>query len=127
MKQNAVRDHGQIATKFTSLADVPRLHAASSPDAVAISFEGRHTTHGDRREASSRVAIGLRAIGAGASDRVAILDRNVDRFSEFDALIAATSRQLNIIRRSFSDQEIHERLIYTLLISQVDHHFGGLR
>ncbi|MET4482177.1 fatty acid--CoA ligase [Bradyrhizobium sp. F1.13.3] len=82
MNQVSKRGNEQIVTKLETLADVPRFHAAASGTAVAISFEGRSTTYADLQEASSRVANGLRQMGVGPGDRVAVLDRNVDRFFE---------------------------------------------
>lgn len=82
MIQISKRENEQIVTRLKTLADVPRFHAAASGAAVAISFEGRSTTYADLHEASSRVANGLRLMGVGPGDRVAVLDKNVDRFFE---------------------------------------------
>ncbi|MEW6768046.1 MAG: fatty acid--CoA ligase [Pseudomonadota bacterium] len=65
-----------------SLADIPRMHAANTPKAVAISFEGRETSYSDLQDKSTRVANGLRAAGIKAGDRIAVLDKNSDRFFE---------------------------------------------
>lgn len=65
-----------------TLADIARYHAGLNPDAVALSFEGRETTYRGLDAASSRVANGLIAGGVKASGRVAILDKNSDRFFE---------------------------------------------
>jgi acyl-CoA synthetase (AMP-forming)/AMP-acid ligase II len=66
----------------TSIGEVARLRAASHPEAVAITFEGRRTTYSQLNDAASRVAGGLDALGIGDGDRVAVLDRNTDRFFE---------------------------------------------
>ncbi|WP_042002033.1 fatty acid--CoA ligase [Streptomyces sp. AcH 505] len=64
------------------LADISRYHADLAPDAVALSFDGRETTYAGLDLASNQVANGLIAAGVGPSARVAILDRNSDRFFE---------------------------------------------
>lgn len=68
--------------ELKSLAEIPRLHAANRPKAIAISYEGRNTTYQELQDASSRVANGFRAAGISAGDRIGILDKNTDRFFE---------------------------------------------
>ena len=68
--------------QLSSLAEIPRFHAARRPKAVAIRHEGRSTTYGQLQDASSRVANGLRAAGIGAGDRIGVLDKNSDCFFE---------------------------------------------
>lgn len=70
-----------------TLADIPRCHAILTPDAVALSFEGRETTYGGLDDASNRVANGLIAAGVKPTGRVAILDKNSDTF--FSVLLGA--------------------------------------
>ncbi|MGY4623358.1 fatty acid--CoA ligase [Bradyrhizobium sp. USDA 4486] len=65
-----------------SIAEAVRKHAELSPGKVAITFEDRHITYGDLHRGSNRVANGLAALGVGASDRVAIIDKNSERFFE---------------------------------------------
>ena len=50
-------DHAQIPT----LADIPRYHGRVRPDAIAMSFEGRHTTYADLDRRTNRVAHALLA------------------------------------------------------------------
>ena len=68
--------------ELKSLAEIPRLHAANRPKAIAISYEGRNTTYQELHDASSRVANGFRAAGISTGDRIGILDKNTDRFFE---------------------------------------------
>lgn len=68
--------------QLNSLAEIPRFHAGSRPDAIAITYEGRNTTYRQLQDASSRVANGLRAAGIVAGDRIGILDKNADCFFE---------------------------------------------
>lgn len=70
-----------------TLADIPRYHAALTPDAIALSFEGRVTTYGDLDRASNQVANGLIAAGVRPTSRIAILDKNSDAF--FSVLLGA--------------------------------------
>ena len=63
-----------------TLADILRYHAALTPDAVALNFEGRETTYGGLDHASNQVANGLIAAGVKPAGRIAILDKNSDMF-----------------------------------------------
>ncbi|HEX7789013.1 MAG TPA: fatty acid--CoA ligase [Afipia sp.] len=63
-----------------TLADIPRYHAALTPNAVALSFEGRETTYAALDRASNQVANGLIAAGVKPTGRIAILDKNSDTF-----------------------------------------------
>ncbi len=72
--------------EIETLADVPRHHARTRPDSVAMVDGGRVTTYGAWDERVSRVANGLIALGVKPGDRVAALDQNSDRY--FDILFA---------------------------------------
>ncbi len=68
--------------EIETLADVPRFHARTRPDAVAL-IDGSHTTtYKTFHERTSRVANGLRALGAGPGSRIAAMDQNSDRYFE---------------------------------------------
>lgn len=77
----------RAVTPIETLADIPRYHAALTPDAVALSFEGRETTYGGLDAASNQVANGLIAAGVKPAGRIAILDKNSDMF--FSILLGA--------------------------------------
>ena len=66
----------------TDLTDLVRSQAALRPDAVASTFDGRHTTYAELDQRASRVANGLRAIVPHAEARVAVLAKNTDTFHE---------------------------------------------
>ncbi|MET0659003.1 MAG: long-chain-fatty-acid--CoA ligase [Steroidobacteraceae bacterium] len=67
---------------FSTLADLPRYHAALRPQAHAFEFGSRVTTYADLDRATSRVANGLLALEPAAQTRVAVLAKNSDRFFE---------------------------------------------
>ena len=67
---------------IASLADIVRHHAAERPDAIALTFEDRHTSYAALDRHSSRVANGLIAAGIKLGSRVALLDKNHDSFFE---------------------------------------------
>lgn len=77
----------RAAAPIETLADIPRHHAALTPDAVALSFEGKETTYRGLDRASNQVANGLIAAGVKPTGRVAILDKNSDAF--FSVLFGA--------------------------------------
>ncbi len=56
--------------------------AASSPDSVAITYEGRSITFGDLESAAARVATGLHERGVGSGERVAVWLPNHPAFAE---------------------------------------------
>jgi acyl-CoA synthetase (AMP-forming)/AMP-acid ligase II len=78
---------GSAAAPIETLASIPRYHAAHTPDAVALSFEGRETTYRGLDAASNQVANGLIVAGVKPTSRVAILDKNSDTF--FSVLLGA--------------------------------------
>jgi len=65
-----------------TVADVTRHYAARQPDHVALVFEGRETTYGELGQRAHRVANGLISEGCKPESRIAILDKNSDRFFE---------------------------------------------
>jgi fatty-acyl-CoA synthase len=75
------------STPIRTIAEIPRRYAASTPDAVALSFEGRETSYRALDELSNQVANGLLATGVRSASRIAILDKNSDIF--FQILLGA--------------------------------------
>ena len=65
-----------------NLAGIVRVHGAERGDQPAIEFEGRSITFGELDRRSSQVAQALRAVGVGAGDRVAFIDKNGPEFFE---------------------------------------------
>lgn len=63
-------------------SEAVRANALAIPDKVALTFEGRDTTYAELEDAANQVAHGLAALGVGRADRIAILDKNTDRFFE---------------------------------------------
>ena len=68
--------------EIETLADVPRYHAKTRPDAVALIDGSRSTTYKAFDERCSRVANGLAALGTGPGSRIAAMDNNSDRYFE---------------------------------------------
>lgn len=63
------------------MAGVLRWRAARHPDAQAVVYEGRHTSYAELEGWSSRLAAGLvETLGVQPGDRIAILDKNSDRY-----------------------------------------------
>ena len=58
------------------VADMVRQHALATPDAPALTFEGRTWSFAELDARSSQSAQALRSAGVGAGDRVALLTRN---------------------------------------------------
>jgi fatty-acyl-CoA synthase len=82
------RSEGTVpSTSIQTIAEIPRRCAASTPDAIALSFEGRQTSYRALDELSNQVANGLLATGVRPTSRIAILDRNSDIF--FQVLLGA--------------------------------------
>jgi acyl-CoA synthetase (AMP-forming)/AMP-acid ligase II len=75
------------AGEIASLADLARVQARRQPDAIAFHFEGRETSFAAFHARSSQIGQALRAAGVMASDRVAYLGKNSDRY--FEALVGA--------------------------------------
>jgi long-chain acyl-CoA synthetase len=68
--------------ELTNVADMVRVHGATTPDAPAYLLGDRTVTFAELDERSNRVAQGLRALGVGPGDRVAILDKNCLEYFE---------------------------------------------
>jgi acyl-CoA synthetase (AMP-forming)/AMP-acid ligase II len=68
--------------EIKTLADVPRHHARSRPDKVAMVDGERVSTYSMFNERTARVANGLAALGVAAGDRIGVLDQNSDRYFE---------------------------------------------
>src|SRR4051812_19523289 len=76
-----IKSEGAVqSTPIQTIAEIPRHYAASTPDAIALSFEGRETSYRALDELSNQVANGLVATGVRPASRIAILDRNSDLF-----------------------------------------------
>ena len=67
---------------FRNFGDVTRHLAATQPDRVALTFEGRDTTYGEFERYTNRVAAALLASGVKKGDRVAYFGKNSDRYLE---------------------------------------------
>jgi long-chain acyl-CoA synthetase len=68
--------------EIKTMADVPRHHARTRPDAIAMVDGERVSTYRRFNERTARVANGLTALGAGASHRIGVIDQNSDRYFE---------------------------------------------
>ncbi|HSG89079.1 MAG TPA: long-chain-fatty-acid--CoA ligase [Pseudomonadales bacterium] len=71
-----------------SLTSMARRAAQINPAAIATSDSGRVVHWSDFPDRVSRLAAGLRDLGVGAGDRVAILALNSDRYYEFYFAVA---------------------------------------
>ncbi|OHC94264.1 MAG: acyl-CoA synthetase [Sphingomonadales bacterium RIFCSPLOWO2_12_FULL_63_15] len=69
-----------MGTDAIRVADHVRAHAAATPSAIALIFEGRETSYGALDRQASRVANGLIAAGYGVGDRIAYLGKNRDDY-----------------------------------------------
>ena len=67
---------------FRNFGDVTRHLAATQPDRVALTFEGRDTTYGEFERYTNRVAAALLASGMKKGERVAYFGKNSDRYLE---------------------------------------------
>ncbi|GAS94046.1 peptide synthetase mbtE [Mycolicibacterium canariasense] len=66
--------HGErFDTPPTTLTALVQEQAARTPDAVAVTYEGRHYSYRELNEEANRVAHWLIAQGVGTEDRVAVL------------------------------------------------------
>ena len=72
-----------------TLASIVRAHAAATPDAPALTFEGVTQSFAQLDARSSRAANALLAVGVGRGDRVALLTKNAPEYYE---LIFACSK-----------------------------------
>jgi long-chain acyl-CoA synthetase len=64
------------AESIRTMADIARFHGRENPDREALVAGERSWTFGQLDAQSSQVAQGLAALGVGAGDRVAFLDKN---------------------------------------------------
>lgn len=85
--------------KATSLADLIRATAATTPDAPAIVGDGRNVTHGELHRRSSALAAGLIGAGLRPGDRVAYLARNATEYWEL--FFAAAKTGLVVVPMNF--------------------------
>jgi len=69
-----------MGTDAIRVADHVRAHAAATPDAIALIFEGRETSYAALDRQASRVANGLIAAGYGVGDRISYLGKNRDDY-----------------------------------------------
>ena len=65
---------------ITTLADIPRHHAATRPNSPALCFNEQSTDFATLNQRSNQVAHALRAEGLSAGENVAILSQNTDAF-----------------------------------------------
>lgn len=65
-----------------TLADITRVYAKATPDAVSMIFGDRSTSYRELDQIANRIANGLIAEGCRPGARVALLDKNTDRFFE---------------------------------------------
>ncbi len=65
-----------------TLADLTRVHRAERADQLALKYvnDGRTWTYGGLDEEANRVANALAAMGIGAQDRIAYLDKNAPEY-----------------------------------------------
>ena len=108
-------------TQFLSRA------ARMFPDRPATRFEGRAQTWRELNAASEELAGGLKRLGVGAGDRVAILALNCDRYVEFFYATWRLSAAVVPINTRWSKDEIQYALKdsgATILV--VDDAFAGL-
>lgn len=97
------------------------------PERLAIRFQGREQTWGQLNAASEELAGGLRRLGVGAGDRVAILALNCDRYVEFFYAVWRLAAAVVPINTRWSRDEIQYALDdsgATILV--VDDVFAGL-
>lgn len=69
-------------TNIQVFADIPRVQASLRPEKAATIFEGRQTTFAELDRRSNLVANGLLQERHARQSRVALLDKNSDRFFE---------------------------------------------
>jgi acyl-CoA synthetase (AMP-forming)/AMP-acid ligase II len=86
--------NGCIAS-IQTIADIPRHYAASAPNAIALSFEGRETRYSALDRFSNQVANGLIAVGVQSASRIAVLDKNSDIF--FQILLGAAKARAVLV------------------------------
>ena len=82
-------------SRLKSVADIPRVHAAERPDAVALDFNDRVTTYRQLDERASRVAQGLIALNQKPGARVGYIGKNSDLY--FEVLLGAFKARAVIV------------------------------
>lgn len=75
--------------RIATLWDVLECHARTTPNTVALEFEGRRQSYGELLQSSSALAHDLAARGLGRGDRIGYLGKNNDRYF---ALLYAVAR-----------------------------------
>src|SRR5947209_1132661 len=91
-----IKSEGAVqSTPIQTIAEIPRRYAARTPDAIAVSFEGRETSYRALDELSNQVANGLVATGVRSASRIAILDKNSDIF--FQILLGAAKARAVLV------------------------------
>jgi fatty-acyl-CoA synthase len=88
-------DASLLSKPIQTIAEIPRRYAVSTPDAIALSFEGRETSYRALDELSNQVANGLVATGVRSASRIAILDKNSDIF--FQILLGAAKARAVLV------------------------------
>ena len=84
-----------VLSRLKSVADIPRVHAADRPDAIALDFNDRITSYGELDKRASQVAQGLIALGQKPDARVGYLGKNMDRY--FEVLLGAFKARACIV------------------------------
>jgi amino acid adenylation domain-containing protein len=99
------------------------LVAAATPDAVAVCDEDVRLTYRELGERSSRMASGLRALGVGSGDKVAVcLDRTVELVVVLLAVLKAgasyvpTDPAYPAERLSYTAQDANARIVISRLV-----------
>jgi long-chain acyl-CoA synthetase len=70
------------AAQIGTVADIPRQHAKTRADRVAIHFEGRRLTYGELDRRANQIANGLIGEGVAPQARIAVLSKNAPAFFE---------------------------------------------
>jgi len=78
----------------------------ATPDAVATIFGDRVRTFSEQADRVARLAAGLRELGVGLGDRVAILAFNSDRYAEYLFAVSWAGAVLNPVNTRWSASEI---------------------
>jgi len=89
-----------------TLAEVIRHHATVRPDEVALRYAAATTTFAELDARSSRCAAGLRELGVGSGDRVAVLDRNGPEYLELAFGVAKAGAVLTCVNFRLSAREV---------------------
>ncbi|MDE2462753.1 MAG: fatty acid--CoA ligase [Alphaproteobacteria bacterium] len=68
--------------EMPTLADIPRYHARTRPDAIAFVFEGRTTSYAEFDRHTSQVANALISEGVKPGDHICYVGKNSDHYFE---------------------------------------------